>query len=256
MLLAQISDTHITLPDDNTQNSEKKIRSLRQCVDDINSLADPPDVVIHTGDLSQNGTFDELMLVKRILDKLAVPYHVTPGNKDSKGVLLDVFSEQFLGISYEQPVICSIDDFPIRLVSVDTTSSANNLGVLDCQRMLALDKILNEAVKCPTILFLHHPPFDVSDNNSPRIEYKSRDSIRRFSDVVDQHPQIVALFCGHLHWPLRKTLGHFDASVVPPVCGALNYSKKSNGLSQEGVFHLHAFDDANKFSTQEIKVSH
>ena len=61
MIIAQISDTHIFLPSDNTEQkiSEKRIQNLKECVKGIKSLRTSPDVILHTGDVTHHGKIEE-----------------------------------------------------------------------------------------------------------------------------------------------------------------------------------------------------
>ena len=83
MLIAQLTDTHITVPQNENEDCYVKLEALQKCVLQINKLDPLPDVVIHTGDLSHNGRTDEYKLTKSIMDELKVPYLITAGNRDS-----------------------------------------------------------------------------------------------------------------------------------------------------------------------------
>ena len=72
---AWLSDTHV--------GSDRGADDLRASVADINSLAGLAFVLV-TGDITEMGTYGNLGLAKEILDGLAVPYHIIPGNHDTK----------------------------------------------------------------------------------------------------------------------------------------------------------------------------
>ena len=68
MLVAQLSDTHLIVPGSPGRYCDEKLIALEKCIEDINNLDTLPDVVIHTGDLSNNGSNEELLLAKKYLD--------------------------------------------------------------------------------------------------------------------------------------------------------------------------------------------
>ena len=251
MLLAQISDTHITVPGASGKNSEIKLRALENCVENINSLNPLPDAVIHTGDLSHNGTLDELELVKSYLKKLKAPYFVTPGNRDCNSTMINVFADCIGNKNVKNNITYAIKKFPINLVSFDTTSPDDNLGVLSFEKISMLDNILSENQKTPTILFSHHPLFLLPDTFNPNVECRSEKSIKLFKEIIYRHPQIVAFFCGHSHKPLRQRLGFFDANIAPPLCDLLKNNSCESGRALLGSYQLHLFDDAYQFITEE-----
>jgi outer membrane protein assembly factor BamB len=72
---AWVSDTHV--------GSDRGADDLRASVADINTLPGLSFVLV-TGDVTEMGSYDNLSLAKQILDGLRVPYHIIPGNHDTK----------------------------------------------------------------------------------------------------------------------------------------------------------------------------
>ena len=56
MIIAQISDTHISI---GTPDAKQKISDFEAVISDISYLAPAPDVIIHTGDITDNGRQEE-----------------------------------------------------------------------------------------------------------------------------------------------------------------------------------------------------
>ena len=88
--IAQISDTHLLCPVNvgETNIVKQRINNLKRCVDSINNLDPQPDIIIHTGDVTQNGTVEEYTIADSILKKLKQSIFFTPGNRDNKPCLL------------------------------------------------------------------------------------------------------------------------------------------------------------------------
>jgi outer membrane protein assembly factor BamB/predicted phosphodiesterase len=72
---AWLSDTHV--------GSDRGADDLRAAVADINATKGLSFVFV-TGDITEMGSFEELRLAKSILDGLRLPYHIIPGNHDTK----------------------------------------------------------------------------------------------------------------------------------------------------------------------------
>lgn len=70
-----LSDTHV--------GSDRGEDDLRAAVADINATKGLRFVLV-TGDISEMGSLAELRLAKDILDGLRLPYHIIPGNHDTK----------------------------------------------------------------------------------------------------------------------------------------------------------------------------
>lgn len=72
---AWLSDTHV--------GSATGEEDLRAAVRDINAMTNLS-FVMHSGDVTEYGSRDQLRLAKELLDGLKLPCHVVPGNHDTK----------------------------------------------------------------------------------------------------------------------------------------------------------------------------
>ena len=93
--IAQISDTHLLCPVKvgETDIVKQRINNLKRCVDSINNLDPQPDIIIHTGDVTQNGTVEEYKIAVSILKKLKQSIFFTPRNRDNKPNLRKIFTQ-------------------------------------------------------------------------------------------------------------------------------------------------------------------
>ena len=71
---------------------KQRINNLKRCVDSINNLDPQPDIIIHTGDVTQNGTV-EYKIADSILKKLKQSIFFTPGNRENKPNLRKIFTQ-------------------------------------------------------------------------------------------------------------------------------------------------------------------
>jgi predicted MPP superfamily phosphohydrolase len=125
MIIAQISDTHIAL---DTPDANQRIRDLEVTIADINALDPAPDAIVHTGDIVHNGRQDEYAEATRILAQARAPVYVIPGNKDDRTNLRAAFSPRGY-LNLESGFIeYAIEDYPVRLIAVDTLNTGSNKG--------------------------------------------------------------------------------------------------------------------------------
>jgi len=89
MIIAQISDTHLTL---DTPDAAQRIRDFALTIADINALDPAPDVIVHTGDIVHNGRQDEYAQALATLVKARAPVYVLGGNRDNRTNLRAAFS--------------------------------------------------------------------------------------------------------------------------------------------------------------------
>jgi 3',5'-cyclic-AMP phosphodiesterase len=89
MIIAQISDTHLTL---DGPDSDRRIRDFALTIADINTLDPAPDVIVHTGDIVHNGRQDEYAQAVATLSTARAPVYVLAGNKDNRVNVRAAFS--------------------------------------------------------------------------------------------------------------------------------------------------------------------
>jgi len=92
MLIVQISDTHITGPGLKTCGVAPMAENLARCVDSINSLNPKPDLVLLSGDVTNDCTQAQAQQAARLLSKLECPFYLVPGNHDNQSGLPEAIS--------------------------------------------------------------------------------------------------------------------------------------------------------------------
>jgi 3',5'-cyclic AMP phosphodiesterase CpdA len=220
-----------------------KLKALKKCVLQINKLDPLPDVVIHTGDLSDNGRTDEYKLIKSLMDELKAPYLITAGNRDSTKNLVNAFDLSSVDYQDQQLLQYGSDIAGYRLVSVDTSSQNSNLGLLNFSKLAHLDGLLRQKQSCPTIIFMHHPPINLSSSETPDHEYENLKMIENFAEIVDRHPQIVACLCGHIHREFSSYINASSIVVIPPLTKKLYRGEFDHSQVPEIAFRLHSFKE-------------
>ena len=235
MLLAQISDTHILSPASDQTAAELRADCLRRCIADINEQS--PDVVIFTGDTVQHGQPEEYTQLRELLAPLNAPLYLVPGNRDDKGALRSVFGDQPCLPGKDDFFHYVVEDHRLRLVALDSTFPGERKGVFCPARQAWLDRVLSEQPSQPTLLFIHHPPFDVDDHYVGG--YRRPEEAAALTDVVSRHPQVVRLLCGHVHCPVERPWAGTQASVMPSVAVDLRKGIDETEALERPIYMLH-----------------
>lgn len=212
MLVAQISDLHITLGDGPLAQMVDTSSTLRSVVATMNAMSARPDVILLTGDLTDNGTRDEYELLHDIVDPLEIPTLLLAGNHDDVPTLLDVFADSVASDLPTGHFSYVTDEFPVRLVGLDTTVPGAEHGLFDDLRAAWLDDVLCQGPDEPTLLFMHHPPFETGLRWMDLTTLKGAD---RFADVITAHPQVRLVVAGHVHRPIQTVIGGALVSICP-----------------------------------------
>jgi Icc protein len=210
MLIAQITDTHIKADGRLAYGRVDTQGALARCVAHLNALRPAPDVVLVTGDLVDLGRPGEYAVLRGLLDRLAAPYYVIPGNHDERNALRDAFADHpYIPPDGEFFHYC-VDGFPLRLIALDSTIPGRPEGAMCSARLAWLDARLKEAPQSPTLLFIHHPPFLTGIEHMDVQRCGNADA---FGAVVERHPQVVRLLCGHVHRAIQVSWHGITASI-------------------------------------------
>jgi len=237
MIIAQISDSHIDPQSDKLQD---RLKDLRCVVDDLNNLDPAPDLVIHTGDVVHNGSQEKYDLALTILGDIRVPFYVCAGNRDDRDLIVKNFQTGKDMAPTSGFLQYSIDDYPVRLIALDTLSATTNMGDYCQQRANALSQILAQEPQKPTALFMHHPPFEIVGSKYP-FQFDDWDTVDHLASVLKKNNQVKHLFCGHTHRNSNGEMLGIPATTTPSIAIDLRLGDVPEGAELRPVYHIHTF---------------
>jgi len=214
MIVAQISDLHV-LADGTLLNGLVDTQAtLAAAMDHIAALDPTPDVVLATGDLTQNGLPDDYALLCSAFEHLPMPVYVIPGNHDNRRNLCAAFANHGYLPRTGAFLHYAIDGYPVRLIGLDTVIDDQVGGRMCPARLRWLEERLSEQRRKPTLIFMHHPPFatGIAFMDRPAFEGAAdlEALIRRFS-----HVRLVT--CGHVHRVVQTNWAGTLAAVAPSI---------------------------------------
>lgn len=242
LLVAQITDFHCYAADAPPQYSCDNNANVARVVARLNALSPRPDVVIATGDLAADARPDEYAALDALLAPLEIPLYMLPGNHDLREPLRTAFAGRYgLAADGADYVRTVVDDYPLRLVSLDTTVAHHHNGAVPAEQVRWLDDTLAAAPDHPTLVFMHHPPFDTGIWWMDAMGIL--EGLDALAEVVRRHPQIVAMVAGHQHRSIHSTFAGVPAIVCPAICYAvaldLNAEAEGKFTNETPGFMLH-----------------
>jgi 3',5'-cyclic AMP phosphodiesterase CpdA len=211
-LLAQVSDMHIKAGGQLSYRVVDTESSLARCVAQLLKIPQRPDAVLFTGDLTDFGRPDEYENLRRLLAPLPMPVFLMPGNHDERDNLRAAFPAHAYLRQRAGPVDYAIEDFPLRIVALDSTIPGESGGEVRESQLAWLDETLRAAPTKPTLLALHHPPFATGIGHMDRMGLASPGALEA---VVARHPQVERVVSGHLHRNIVARFGGTIACTVP-----------------------------------------
>src|SRR5207247_5299682 len=193
---------HIVAPGELLYGRVDTADFLARSVAEINRLDPLPDVAVITGDLVDHGEPAEYEQLRTLLAPLAMPVFVIPGNHDAREPLRAAFA----GDGYlpaDGFLQYAIEDYPVRLVALDTLVPGEAGGLLCSERLAWLEHTLALAPARPVLLMMHHPPFLTGIQRVDRDRLQNREAL---AAVVARYPQVEPLLCGHPHRAIARPL--------------------------------------------------
>ena len=199
--LAILSDVHVTPGNAN----EGK---LCEAVAEINAA--DVDAVMLTGDLTNEGSDEQLRNIKGILDGIRHPFYIIPGNHENNWS--QSACKTFNDLWGSDRFVFTIDNLVVVGLNCGPFMKMGD-GHIKQEDLLWLDSTLNVMVK-PGMRVLsvnHYPILDDLDN------------YRAYVDILKKYP-VITHQCGHYHtWRLYETDGINGVMVRALDMGGENY---------------------------------
>jgi 3',5'-cyclic AMP phosphodiesterase CpdA len=246
MIIAQISDTHIAL---DASDADRRIRDFERTIADINALDPGPDVIVHTGDIVHNGRPDEYAEAVRIFAAARAPVYVIPGNKDDRKNLWAAFSRRGNPQPDSSFVEYAVEDYPVRLIAVDTLNPGSNKGDFCPERAKRLLERIDTDTRKPIAVLAHHPPFEVIVGPDP-FNFETLDTMDRLRQALQHSGRVIAVFSGHVHRGTAGHVGSIPAIVVPCIATTLRKGEYPAPMKTCPVYYVHRFEPSWGFVTE------
>jgi len=215
--IVQISDLHLLGDPGSCTNGVDSAAVLERVVPLVNALA--PDLVVATGDLTDDGTPAAYHRLRQLLAPLRAPLRACPGNHDDR----QAFREAF-GFVADAPLRQSLAVAGVRLVLLDSTVPGHSAGRLPEDDLAWLEAECAAHPDTCTCVFLHHQPLPIYVRWLDAVGLQHPDGLLQ---LLARHPQVRVVAHGHVHQPRRWRYGAQLVASVP----ALAY--QISPLSQE-----------------------
>jgi 3',5'-cyclic AMP phosphodiesterase CpdA len=256
-LLAQVTDTHIREPGRLAYGRLNTAPYLAAAVAALMKLPQKPDALLLTGDLTDFGRVAEYEHLAELLGPLDIPYYLLPGNHDDRDNMRRCFpTHAYMGggrfIQY------SVTVGGIRIVALDSAEHGQSAGRLCASRLAWLAAELEHDQVTPTVIAIHHPPFETLIGHMDKIGLL--EGARDFEAIVARHPNVQRVICGHLHRTIYTSFAHTIASTAPSpahqVCLDLQEDAASAWNLEPPGFHVHAWtgNGAGRLLTHVVPV--
>lgn len=247
LLIAQLTDTHLFADKGSAMMGVESAASLQAVVDQVKALPRQPDIVLLTGDLSQDETPESYERLRDAVEPLHVTTYAIPGNHDVPTLMQPIL---------QGGVFQTARGFQAggwNIVLLDTAVPQQPFGELAEAQIAFLKGKLQAMPEVPALVALHHPPCPVQCPCMDEIRLKNAEA---FYQVLDQHPQVKIVLFGHIHQEFEGDRHGVSYLGSPSTCVQLKPG--SNNFEVDplppGFRLLELFPDG-RFNTRVERVS-
>lgn len=244
MIIAQISDTHAKAANIRLFGTIDVVGAFRGLVARLEAMDPKPDVVIHTGDITNDGEASDYHAALDCLSGLSMPVYVTLGNHDLRDEARRAFAN-YKGIPASGHFSYVIEDHPVRIIMLDTLVEGEPHGVVGSEQLHWLNETLSAEPAKPTLVCLHHPPFDTGLGFMDSIGLHDASELE---NIISAHGQVERVLAGHVHRAFTAGFGGTIAMTCPAPAHQVAFSFNEEQLTDQWSadppgFLLHRWSD-------------
>lgn len=173
------------------------------------ALKHPVDAAVVTGDLVHDESAQGYLQLRRVLQRLAVPTRLIPGNHDDAAFMQLEFARG--EINCEKELL--LGHWQILLLNSQLPGQVG--GLLDEAELHWLERTLSHANAPYGIIFLHHNPVPVGCKWLDPLGLKNPDKL---FEVIAAYPQVKALVWGHVHQEFDELRAGVRLLSTPSTC--------------------------------------
>lgn len=208
VLLVQLSDSHLFAKADGTLLGMKTRESLEKVIELVLAEQQRVDLVVASGDVSQDGSVKSYEAFRQLSDQIDAPKRWFPGNHDESVEMLQAAQQSDL----LDPVI---DIGNWRVTLLDSSVPGSVPGYLQDQQLQLLVQALSEAPERHHLVCLHHNPVPIGCAWMNPIGLRNPDAL--FA-VLERFPQVRAVLWGHVHQEYDQMRGDLRLLASPSTC--------------------------------------
>lgn len=221
MLVAQVTDPHVSLPGTILFGGYDPAAALTAVLARIARLDPRPDLVFFTGDLTENGRPEEYAHFLGLVGGFDMPMAAIPGNHDRRDAFAEALSDSPVRMAGDPSLglQVAVEDLPALILGLDTLAlEGDPSGELSPERLSWLAARLDAAAGRPAIVFMHHPPI-VTGIEAMDI-WRLRDP-EPLAAIIRAFPNVLRVCCGHVHRAVAAPFAGTVCGVCPSVAWAV-----------------------------------
>lgn len=210
MRVVQVSDSHLFADTEGKLLGLNTQFSLERVLDRLREEQPHMDLILATGDLSQDASYASYVRLREMLEAFDTPIFWMEGNHDKAAPLIQALSDQSDRVSP-----CVTEQRNWTIILLDSTIPGEVPGELFEEDLVFLERSLSEAKGDHIMVSLHHHPLPMGCKWLDTQVVASSD---RFFEIIDRYPKVRAIIWGHVHQEYEGERNGVRLFSVPSTC--------------------------------------
>jgi Icc protein len=223
VLLVQLTDSHLFDDVDGRLLGMLTQDSLERVIDLVRREQPQIEMLLVTGDISQDGSPASYARFRQMSAALAAPARWICGNHDHWPAIRRVCA----GSDLLEPVV---DIGNWRVTLLDSSIAGAVQGQLSPPQLALLERSLSEAPERYHLICLHHHPVEIQCRWLDDISLRNGDQL--FA-MLERFPRTRGVLWGHVHQEVDRKRGNLRLLGAPSTC--VQFTPQSEGFQVDGT---------------------
>lgn len=242
--VVQISDCHLFANTDGRLLGLNTESSLQLVIERIAREQPHIDVILATGDLSQDGSITSYRRFQQHLERFDAPSYWLQGNHDLTEPMVNALD----GRSHLSP--CLVEQGDWRIIMLNSSVEHHVPGNFETSELEFLRESLKATKGHHTMVCLHHHPLPMG---CTWLDTQVVKNAAAFWDVIDQFDHVRAIIWGHVHQESDQVRNGVRLLSIPSTC--VQFKPKSHDFAVDDVAPGYRWLDLYPDGRIETKVS-
>ncbi len=234
--LIQLTDSHIFANKEDCLLGLNTRESFEAICERIALEEWRPDVMLATGDLSQDATVESYEYLAKSFKAMDIPTFWIPGNHDNPVTMAKCLTNNKV-FAAKQILLGQW-----QIILLDSSVKGKVHGFLAEDQLSFLEKCLKANPNKHCLISLHHQPLDIGSKWLDQIGLRNKDE---FTAMIKNHPQVKAVIWGHIHQETEQMIDGVLWIATPSTC--VQFTPKSQnfsaGTEAPGYRYLNLYPD-------------
>ncbi|EKD72277.1 MAG: hypothetical protein ACD_45C00717G0002 [uncultured bacterium] len=207
--IVQISDIHLYGNKEKALLGVKTQESFDALIQQLKLDKKPPDLILLTGDLSQDGSEASYTYIANTMKTFPIPVYYVPGNHDNAQVMTHVYPRE--NITHHKHIVLA--HWHIILLNSQKPGAVE--GYLDRTELSFLQHCLQMYPEHYAIIAFHHHPILVGSTWLDKLGLINADDLWA---ILAHFPKVHSILFGHVHQEHTGKKNHINYFSAPSTC--------------------------------------